>query len=184
MSRWQGTATRRVLELATAGVVGALGTSVYAPEEAIACLADKRVTYIQIPFNLLDARWLNRTFLKALAERADVQVHARSVFLQGLLINQAAVWPEWVEKRDEYTRHIATLVRKWGRRSAADLCIAYVRSFAWVTTLVLGAETLRQATELMSLASEPALTPDQAVVVQTTFAHVPMRLLDPSQWLL
>lgn len=182
MFRWRGEALERLAELAGEGVVGALGASVYTPEEAAACLADARIAYLQLPFNLLDSRWLNGNFASALSGRKDVQVQVRSVFLQGLLLNDAALWPEWVVERRELAAKIEHLSRKFGRKSRADLCIAYVRSFPWVATLVLGAETLRQLEQLVPLASEPALTEQQAREVQAVFAGVPERLLNPARW--
>lgn len=182
MFRWHGAALARLAELADEGVIGALGASVYTPDEAAACLAEKRIAVLQLPFNLLDARWLNGSFASAIAGRKDVQVHVRSVFLQGLLVNDAARWPEWVAERRELAAKIEGLSRKLGRKSRADLCIAYVRSFPWVATLVLGAETLRQLEQLVPLASEPALTEQQAREVQAAFAGVPERLLNPARW--
>jgi spore coat polysaccharide biosynthesis protein SpsF len=182
MFRWRGAALERLAELAGEGVVGALGASVYTPEEATACLADARIAYLQLPFNLLDGRWLNGSFASALSGRKDVQVHVRSVFLQGLLLSDAALWPKWVLERCELVAEIERLSRKFGRKSRADLCIAYVRSFPWVATLVLGAETLRQLEQLVPLASEPALTEQQAREIQAVFAGVPERLLNPARW--
>lgn len=182
MFQWQGAAIARLVELVQEGVLGALGASVYTPEEAAACLEDGRVTYLQLPFNLLDSRWLNSSFARVLAGREDVQIHVRSVFLQGLLVNDAPVWPEWVAERRELVERIEGLARKFGRKNRADLCIAYVRSFPWVATLVLGAETLRQLEQLMPLASEPALTEQQSREVQAAFANVPERLLNPARW--
>jgi len=182
MFRWHGAALERLAELAGEGVLGALGASVYTPEEAAACLAEKRIAYLQLPFNLLDSRWLSGSFASAIAGRKDVQIHVRSVFLQGLLVNDAARWPEWVAERRELTAKIEDLSRKFGRKSRADLCIAYVRSFPWVATLVLGAETLGQLEQLVPLASEPALTEQQAREVQAAFAGVPERLLNPARW--
>jgi spore coat polysaccharide biosynthesis protein SpsF len=182
MFRWQGVALARLAELAGDGVVGALGASVYAPDEAVACLADGRIAYLQGPFNLLDSRWLTGRFASAISDRKDVQVHVRSVFLQGLLVNDASRWPDWVTERSELASKIERLTRKFGRKSRADLCIAYVRSFPWVATLVLGAETLHQLEQLVSLASEPALTGEQAREVQATLAGVPERLLNPARW--
>jgi len=182
MFRWRGAAIVRLAELASEDVVGALGASVYTPEEAVACLSDERITYLQIPFNLLDSRWLNGGFAAALAGRKDVRVHVRSVFLQGLLVNDATLWPQWVAERRELAARIEGLAEKLGRKSRADLCIAYVRSFPWVATLVLGAETLGQLEQLVPLASEPALTQQQAHEVQAAFADVPERLLNPARW--
>jgi spore coat polysaccharide biosynthesis protein SpsF len=178
MFRWRGAALARLTELRSEGIIGALGTSVYAPAEAVDCLADERITCLQLPFNLLDARWLSGAFPAALAARKDVQIHVRSVFLQGVLVSEAGLWPQC----GEFAARIEDLSRKLGRKGRADLCIAYVRSFPWVTTLVLGAETLRQLEELAALATEPALTQDETREVQATFPHVPERLLNPAQW--
>lgn len=182
MFRWRGAALARLAELSADGVIGAIGASVYTPEEAAACLAEKRVAYLQLPFNLLDGRWLNGAFTAALDDRKDVQIHVRSVFLQGLLVNDAARWPEWVAERAALAAKIEELTRRLGRKSRADLCIAYVRSFPWVATLVLGVETLRQLEQLVPLASEPALTPEQAREVHAAFARVPERLVNPARW--
>ena len=182
MFRWGGGALDRIEQLAAEGVIDAIGVSVYSPEEAVACLADRRIAYLQLPFNLLDSRWLGDPFASALAARPQVQVHARSVFLQGLLLNEADLWPGWFAERGVVAAKVEELRRKFGRGSRADLCVAYVRSFPWISTLVLGAETLRQLEELVRLASEPVLSPAQVREVQAAFAGVPERLLDPSKW--
>jgi spore coat polysaccharide biosynthesis protein SpsF len=182
MFRWQRGALVRLEELVRNGVVEAIGVSVYSPEEAIACLKEESVRHLQIPFNLLDSRWLCAEFQQALSRRPDVHVHARSVFLQGLLLNGPEFWPDWVQTRCEFVEQIRALVRRCERKNAADLCIAYVRSFPWITTVILGAETLRQTTELMALASEPALKGEHVEWVNAAFADVPARLLVPSRW--
>jgi spore coat polysaccharide biosynthesis protein SpsF (cytidylyltransferase family)/aryl-alcohol dehydrogenase-like predicted oxidoreductase len=182
MFRWRRAAVDRMEELVDDGVIGAIGTSVYSPDEAVKSLAETRITHLQIPFNLLDLRWLDRPFLDALDSRVGLQVHVRSVFLQGLLINTAAAWPTWATQSRVLVQRIDELVRELGRKSAADLCMAYVRSFAWVSSLVLGVETARQWEELCSYAAEPALTAQQALIVQASLSNVPVRLLNPSLW--
>lgn len=182
MVRWNGAALTRLVELMEEGVIGALGASVYAPEEATACLSDLHLTHLQLPFNLLDSRWLAGPFEAALALRKDVRIHVRSVFLQGLLVSDSQLWPEWVEDRDELVHRIESLSESMGRKSRADLCMAYVRRFPWVATMVLGAETLHQLEQLMMLAGEPALTPEQALGVQAVFSRIPERLLNPARW--
>jgi spore coat polysaccharide biosynthesis protein SpsF len=182
MFRWDGAAIDRLQELTELGVIGALGASVYAPGEAVKSLSDGRIAHVQIPFNLLDTRWLEGGFMEALAKRPDVWVHARSVFLQGLLISAAGSWPGWVAQAGQLAGRIEVLAEEFGRKSRADLCMAYVRSFTWVSTLVLGVETLHQLKELLSYASEPALTSEQAAIVQSRLVDVPARLLNPSLW--
>lgn len=179
---WNGAALDRLSALVDEGIVGAIGASVYTPAEAIRCLADERIQHIQIPFNLLDARWLSEDFQTALRERPAVTVHARSVFLQGLLINSARVWPEWFRRADSVVGTIAQLCAALDRRSAADLCMAYVSAFPWISTMVLGVERLEQIEELVALASAPPLSAGDVDVVRRAFPTVPSRLLHPGKW--
>jgi len=182
MFRWRGAAIDRLQELVDRGVIRALGISVYAPSDAIQSLLDKRITHIQIPFNLLDSRWLEGEFPNALAQRPDVLVHVRSVFLQGLLINHAKTWPTWFAESQLFVQQIEDLTRQFGRKCRADLCMAYVRSFPWVSTLVLGVETCNQLQELLSFAAEPTLAQEQISLVHSRLAGAPARLLNPSLW--
>jgi aryl-alcohol dehydrogenase-like predicted oxidoreductase len=182
MFRWNGAAIDRLQELVDRSVICALGISVYSPSDAIQSLLDKRITHIQIPFNLLDSRWLKGEFPDALAQRPDVLVHVRSVFLQGLLINHANTWPAWFAESQVFVQQIEDLTRQFGRKCRADLCMAYVRSFPWVSTLVLGVETCNQLHELLSFAAEPLLAQEQISLVHSRLAGVPARLLNPGMW--
>ena len=180
--RANGAALERLGEHLKEGLIGAIGSSVYAVDEALKALEDKRITHIQIPFNLLDSRWLCDMFLNQLRQRPDVKIHVRSVFLQGLLINNADLWPSWFAERGETSEKINVLVKRADRKNRIDLCLAYVRSFPWVSSLVLGAETLRQWEELITLFAEPILPEAQLAEVKAMFAGIPARLLNPSQW--
>jgi len=182
MFRWQGAAIARLEDHVDRKVICALGVSVYTPEEAIKCLKDSRITHLQIPFNLLDSRWLDGSFVEVLARRPEVRVHVRGVFLQGLLINKAEAWPDWIESRYELVQRIEEMTKELDRKSKIDLAIAYVRSFPWVTSVVLGVETPNQLNQLLSCATEPVLTKDQAAFVRAGFVGMPERLLNPSQW--
>ena len=163
-------------------MIGALGVSVYTPAEAIESLADERIEHVQIPFNLLDSRWLAEEFQAALHARPTATIHARSVFLQGLLINPHTVWPSWFRRSESFVAKIQQLCADLGRRSPADLCMAYVTAHSWVTTMVLGVERLKQLEELLRLASEPPMSQSEVELVRATFHKVPHRLLNPAKW--
>lgn len=182
MFRWHGAAIARLADHFDRKIIHALGVSVYTPDEAIKCLQDNRITHIQIPFNLLDSRWLDGSFVEVLARRPEVRVHVRSVFLQGLLISKAEAWPDWITSRYELVQCLEEMTKVLLRKSKIDLCIAYVRSFPWVTSVVLGVETPHQLEELLSYATEPVLTKNQAAFVRAGFVDVPQRLLNPSEW--
>lgn len=182
VARWNGAAIEHIEELIDEGVVGELGASVYSPEEAIRCIADERIRHLQIPFNLLDGRWTGGAFQAAVNQRPDLKVHVRSVFLQGLLVSDESLWPEWVASRKLITRQIGEMAAALSRRNTADLCMAYVRAFAWVTTIVLGVERREQLEELLQSAKKRPLSLDEVAKVKAALTNIPERLLDPSKW--
>jgi spore coat polysaccharide biosynthesis protein SpsF (cytidylyltransferase family)/aryl-alcohol dehydrogenase-like predicted oxidoreductase len=182
MFRWSGAALQRLAEHMERGTIGQIGASVYTPEEALRTLCDQRITQLQLPFNLLDRRWLDPEFQRAAAARPDVTIHVRSVFLQGLLLHEAARWPSWAEAAPRLCSGVGQLVRSLNRKCAADLCIAYARAFPWATSLVVGVESAAQLQELLLLAREAPLSAAEVATVRNTFDDVPERLLNPSLW--
>ncbi len=173
---------QRLLDYRKSGFIKELGASLYAPTDAKEALADPDIRHLQIPFNLLDHRWLAPELQQALASRPDVRIHVRSVFLQGLLLHDAALWPAWDDDASVRLRRIDDLVQQLKRRDRADLCMAYVLGHSWVDSIVLGMETTEQLRCNLALACQRPLTPDQCKLVTEALAGAPERLLNPSKW--
>ena len=172
-----------MLELRNEGVIEKLGASVYSPEEAIDALSRPDVSVIQLPCNLLDWRWRNREFQDAIFARPDVIIHARSVFLQGLMFLQAEKWPPVTGlNAADLLNRLDDLVIELNRRSRADLCIAYVRGQSWVSGLVLGMETITQLEENLELFSSMPLNAGECNIVDKRLEKVPEVLLNPARW--
>lgn len=75
-----------LLDLKSCGMVRKIGVSVYSAEQ-IDALLDRyhNIDIIQLPLNVLDQRLMQSGHLKKLKER-QIEIHARSIFLQGLLL--------------------------------------------------------------------------------------------------
>jgi spore coat polysaccharide biosynthesis protein SpsF len=180
---WHGAAWKALLKLRDSGKITRLGASVYRPEHALAALEDPAVQHLQLPINLLDSRWQACGIERALTYRRDVVVHARSVFLQGILLHPAGAWPGSQNyDAQQYAAKIQDLVRSFGRESVSDLCIAYVRSQTWINSLVLGCETIAQLEENLNLFRLPTLTSDQCEEINRSFTNVPEDMINPSKW--
>ena len=172
-------------DLQREGKIGRIGASVYRPEELAELLRDPAAGMAQLPFNILDQRWLEPSLQRAIAARPDVILHGRSALLQGLVtIDDPAQWP--IRDKGLARRCIATLketASKLGRESVADLCFAYARAQPWLTGIVVGAETTAQMAENIGLFRTPALTGDQAKVAAAALPNVlPEQLLNPALW--
>ncbi len=180
---WNGVAWARLIEHKNAGLIRRLGVSVTQPEEAMAALKDFHITHIQAPINILDWRWRDGAFLAAVDERPDVIWHARSVFLQGLLLLPAKQWPKIPKlNSEELSEKIDTLVKKLGRKDRIDLCIAYIRSLSWVTSLVIGIDNVDQLYDSLEKFQLSKLTSEQQAELVASLPEVPEVLLNPSRW--
>jgi spore coat polysaccharide biosynthesis protein SpsF len=183
-TRASGAVADEMEALHRSGIARVIGVSLSTPNELLEALRDDRVGYVQLPFNLLDRRWLDPAVQEALKARHEVVITARSVFLQGLLVaGDDVAWPEVAGvDRVAIRRTIGELVRELGRADAADLCLAYVRAHEFVTSVVLGAETPLQVIDQGGLMRRPALTPDEIDRVQALLPAAPVDLVDPSRW--
>ena len=174
---------KRLLELCREQVIGQLGVSVYTVEEALQALQDSQVQYLQIPFNLLDWRWKTGEFEKGIRQRPDVNVYARSIFLQGLLVSEKPVPREWVgEDVDTWRRKVDNLVTRLGRQSRMDLCVAYVRAHDWIDSLVLGVDSLSQLRMNVELFEFPPLKKEERESVEDELGNAPENLINPLLW--
>jgi aryl-alcohol dehydrogenase-like predicted oxidoreductase len=75
----------RLKQLQCEGFVEKIGISVYSAEQIDLILQDFEIDLIQIPISVLDQRIVGSGHLKKLKAR-NIEIHARSVFLQGLLL--------------------------------------------------------------------------------------------------
>ncbi|HEY3145182.1 MAG TPA: aldo/keto reductase [Dongiaceae bacterium] len=180
-----GAIWQTLLSLKNDGKIGRIGASVYQPEELAALLQDPDVGLVQIPFNILDRRWLEPAIQRAVAARPDVVLHGRSALLQGLLtVDDPVQWP--IADRDLARRCIGPLqdlVKDLGRESLIDLCLAYARAQPWLAGVVVGAETAAQMAQNVHLFRTPPLTMEQAEAgLGALPSPLPEQLLNPALW--
>lgn len=74
----------KIMELQKDGLVEKIGVSVYTPEELKQIIDRYVIDIVQLPLNIFDQRFV--PLMSDLKEK-NIEVHARSIFLQGLLLN-------------------------------------------------------------------------------------------------
>jgi aryl-alcohol dehydrogenase-like predicted oxidoreductase len=181
---WKGAVWQLLLDERRRGRIDRLGISVQSPHEALQALEDPDVGYLQLPFNILDNRWVETGVVDAMRERTDVIVHVRSVLLQGLLAGLADdKWPviDGVVPH-ELLGCLRSLVDELRRRDLADLCIAYVRAQHWISGVIIGMESTAQVAENLALFELGPLSLDQVRAAESRLPRVPETLLDPARW--
>jgi len=107
---------RRIFEelqaLKTKGLVSKIGVSVYDSADIDEILSGQQLDIVQVPINVFDQRLLKSGHLRELRQR-NIEIHARSVFLQGLLLMSPESLPSHLSgvrpHLEMYRRNIAAL---------------------------------------------------------------------------
>lgn len=179
-----GAVARRLAELVAEGVCRVAGVSLSDPAELVQVLDEDWCGYVQLPFNLLDRRWLAEDVQQALADRPEVIITVRSVYLQGLLATDHP-WPQATglspAQGVRLRGLLAELAADCGLGSPAELAVAYVLSQPWVTSAVVGAESADQLRQTARHAAR-RLTADQLASIRAALPPVPTSLLTPGAW--
>jgi len=84
-----------LLSLRERGLVRRLGVSIYGPDD-LDGVAPDLLDLVQLPLSLYDQRLLADGTIARLRAQGCA-VHARSLYLQGLLLSPAGSWPAWVD---------------------------------------------------------------------------------------
>lgn len=171
-----------LLKLRKEGAISKLGVSVYDVAEGIDVLGDSDVQHVQLPVNIIDRQWDSVKFENLVARRRDVVIHARSIFLQGILLGGCEFWPEGCDA-GFYSDRLKRLMVRFAFVSKAELCLSYVKSLSWVNGIVIGVETIEQLRENIDLFESVRLLESDAIMeVEKTFTGVPKKVTDPRLW--
>lgn len=161
------------------GVVSRIGISVYSSETARLLAGRYGVDIVQIPFNLFDQRIVQDGFLDFCRSRS-IAVHARSIFLQGVALMQAADLPATLSGLRPNLERLQALARST-ERSAADLALAYVALRPEIEQIVVGVHNAAQLAQLVE--AWQGLEGLEAEAIAWDGLHcVDERLVDPRMW--
>jgi len=151
-----------------------IGVSIYDNNQLESILENFDVDLVQLPFNILDKRLIDSGMFSMLKNRG-IEVHARSVFLQGLLLMSQQdrpihfkqwnflwkIWHEWLNDN---------------QITALEASIRYASSIPEISKVLVGVETRGQLKEIMN--SSDLTLPNIPKELYTTDVN----LLNPQNW--
>lgn len=182
LSRAEGAAAETLRSARSRGLLTRWGVSVGDPAELLTALAVPDLGYVQLPFNVLDRRWLTADVQAALAARPDVTVAARSSFLQGILLHpDPSTWPAVGQPGADVVRSALAAVAVDLGRTVAGLCLGYVLGQPWIDAVVVGARSATQLTEVAESCASP-LDADECDHVVARLPAGSLSLVDPARW--
>lgn len=156
------------------GKVKKIGVSIYSPDTLAELLPRYQLDLVQAPFNLIDRRLYSSGWMQRLKD-AEVELHTRSAFLQGLLLMSRTEIPAkflpWADLWDRW--------HQWLERqeiSAVRACLAFPLAFPEIDKVVVGADSVSQLEQIISAAQTrpPGELPDLHSENEN--------LINPAQW--
>lgn len=157
-----------------AGLAHKIGVSTYSPEQTLVLFDRHPFDMVQIPLPPIDARWRQCGALDLLKEQG-VEIHVRSVFLQGLLLMTPETLPAWSAPWSELLRGWHNWLRDEGL-SPVEAAMALTAANPQIDRIVVGVLNEAQLREIAL--SAQALAPHLPPRLMTTDEG----LLDPSSW--
>jgi aryl-alcohol dehydrogenase-like predicted oxidoreductase len=166
---------RALQDLVDQGIVRRVGISASFDDKPAELAARFAPAVMQLPVSLFDQRLVRDGTLIALAARG-IEIHARSIFLQGLLFAGA-------DRLAPSIRHIAPelearrrLIRECGI-TPVDAAIAFALAQPKVRRIVVGVTSVDELGEMLSSANA-----DMPAIPWSEFAIEDATVLNPSRW--
>lgn len=157
------------------GQVEKVGASVYNADQIDGILAAFDIDLIQLPLNVLDQRLIASGHLRKLKERG-VEIHVRSVFLQGVLL----------AKPDSLPRHFDSIKDKLGQyhdmvgahqMTPVQAALAFANNQEEVDVVLCGVTTREHLSQIL----EETTTPVSNDIFADFAIHDPA-MLNPARW--
>ena len=168
---------RCVSDFKSDGIVSKIGVSVYSAEDIDFILSEFDVDLIQIPMNVFDQRLLQSGTLKSL-QKAGVEIHVRSAFLQGLVFMDARELPKNLKKYSGHVSQFHEVLNELGVSPAAA-SLAFLMQQPEIDKVICGVNSLGQFQDLIKIVSN---LPDIEKDVFDSFAIDDDSFLNPSKW--
>ena len=153
-------------------IIHRFGVSIYEPDELADIIGNFEIDLVQAPFNVFDRRILG--VINQLAA-LNIELHVRSVFLQGVLIAGPAGRPQRFEPWFEHFALFDEWVHSTGM-SAMSCCLGFALQQPGVAKLVIGATSAESLAEI--IASVPNIHVDVPAHLQSSIE----KLIDPRVW--
>jgi len=153
-------------------MIDRFGVSIYSPDDLEGIIDTFEIHVVQAPLNVFDRRILGVTDqLSAL----NIEVHVRSIFLQGVLIASPQDRPQRFEPWSEHFALFDEWVRSSGV-SAMACCMGFALQQSGIAKLVIGTTSAESLDEIMNS------IPNSVLEVPTHLQSSVEQLIDPRIW--
>jgi aryl-alcohol dehydrogenase-like predicted oxidoreductase len=166
---------RKMIELKEMGMVQKIGVSIYTAKQIDRVLNHFPIDLIQLPVNVFDQRLLESGHITKL-KKTGIEIHARSAFLQGLILMDPNHLPRKLHSVRRRLEHFQKTMREMGV-TPLQAALGFVLSLDEVDKVICGVNHHRQLKEMIESMNNPIPNIDFS-----SFAMDDEMILNPSNW--
>lgn len=156
------------------GLVKKIGISIYDTTELDVLCEKFQFDIVQAPFNVLDGRLIDTGWLSRF-DKLNIELHVRSVYLQGLLLMKPEERPEKFNRWSSIWRTYDKWILK-NKMDPIQACLKYALSFKEINKVIIGVDSLAQLKEAIKAAD--GVFPEKFNTLRTDDVN----LLNPAHW--
>ena len=164
---------KKILGLKKQGIIKKIGFSVYFPNQVKKILGNYKFQVIQCPFNVIDRRMANERIF-SLLKRNNIEIHARSIFLKGLLLLNKYQIPKKFKKWRHLWNNLHIFLNS-KNKLPSEVCANFVLSNRMIDRIVVGFDDKKQLDNFLSIKKKKIFFPKN---IQSS----DISLLNPSNW--
>ena len=127
------------------GIILKVGISTYYPEKIHNFFKIFKYDVVQVPLNIFDQRLLFSKFYN-LKSFKNVEIHVRSVFLQGILLKKK--YPTYFDKWQKKIKVLVDFLQK-NNIDPIHFCLSFVLGVKKVRKVIIGVQNLYQLKEIL-----------------------------------
>ena len=157
------------------------GVSVYTPEDALDAMKNPLVEILQIPFNILDGRWIDEGIIEK-AQENNIQLFFRSIFLQGLIfLNKNELMSRKMNWAKTYLKEFNDLVKETPF-SPLELAFGILTNVPGNNVIMMGIDSSNQLWENLRILEKIKIDNKISDEWWSNLPVFPEKFLNPSLW--
>ena len=155
-----------------------IGISIYSEDELTAALNTRIFDVVQVPFNLFDRRFESRNLSKFSLD--DLEIFARSIFLQGLILMKPANYPKVNKDLEKFGQLLSEVCASYGI-SNLEAAVGFAKSQRSFSGAIFGSNVLSDMEEVLHTFNDFSVHSE--LLADLCALPVPdWSLVDPRNW--
>ena len=134
-----------------------------------------RIDIVQAPLNIVDRRLVVSGWLSRLHSE-EIEIHTRSVFLQGLLLMPRnkipKIFDRWFRAWDQWSLELEK-----NNLSAVEACLLYPLSLPEIDRVIIGVDNVNQLNDIINKSKSQQSQIDWSFMISNDQA-----LINPTNW--